>query len=336
MAPDDDIDISHFFGSPVTAKYLAVIGAVGLGLLLTKNILVENYVVAASISLLMLMICVDLWHGGKAADLPVPVPVVLTTLAATIVLTTVHIGTQAILWTFPAIIASFFLVSPFASALFSTALVSANCLYCWHVGDTPMLLRTGLAGAMTTLMMFFSMRHMRSLLARLHSSSLLDPLTGAYNRRHLRQTVDVFKASPEGAALLSLDIDNFKSINDRFGHETGDRVLRLVARIIDRNVRLSDTVFRFGGEEFLVLADGLSAVQAGQQAERIRRRVEELTGAGTCPVTVSIGVAPIAGGQPVDRAFQVADAQLYAAKRAGRNQVSIAPGAQTPPTPPAL
>ena len=123
-------------------------------------------------------------------------------------------------------------------------------------------------------------------------------------------------------SLLLIDIDHFKSFNDRFGHASGDAVLKRIAREIMATVRATDLVFRFGGEEFVVICDGLPAEPALSLGERIRREIAASDDDPASRVTVSIGIATCAeDAADYDALFQVADKRLYQAKAAGRNCV---------------
>jgi diguanylate cyclase (GGDEF)-like protein/PAS domain S-box-containing protein len=164
-----------------------------------------------------------------------------------------------------------------------------------------------------------------------------DELTGLANRRHFSAALAAAMADPEiaaRAALLSLDIDKFKQVNDVHGHPAGDAVLREVARRIREAVREQDIVARTGGEEFAVLAIGPGGDKGLHDlAERIRRSVEREPvpyGGGTLPLTISVGVALAAdSGGRIDGLVDRSDRALYEAKRTGRNRVvfaSTAPG----------
>ena len=155
-----------------------------------------------------------------------------------------------------------------------------------------------------------------------------DALTGALDRGRLeregRNRVAAAALSGRSLSLLILDIDHFKSFNDRFGHTAGDVVLLRIARIVMRTVGVEDTVFRFGGEEFVVIVPGLSRAAAHTLGERIRRDVASHmdADAGTPLVTVSIGLATCAeDASDYDGLFECADRRLYLAKSAGRNRV---------------
>lgn len=162
-----------------------------------------------------------------------------------------------------------------------------------------------------------------------------DALTGALDRHsleaHGRRSVEHAAAAGRPLALLLIDIDHFKEFNDRFGHAAGDKALKRIALDIMAAARVSDFTYRFGGEEFVLIADGVNAEDALALAERIRRRV---IGASTLDsetrVTVSIGVATCArDATDYDTLFEIADKRLYQAKAAGRNRVVGGPVGDT-------
>ena len=177
----------------------------------------------------------------------------------------------------------------------------------------------------------FYQDRLRSDLGTALEMALTDPLTGLYNQRYLRRHLSGLMDSSQGRqlAMLMIDVDHFKSVNDRFGHASGDRALRLIADSLRLNTRVFDSVARYGGEEFVVVMPGTSPEEAHAAAERLRSSVEELhfTALGDTPIplTVSVGIAcaPNSIGSP-ELLLQAADAALYDAKRNGRNRVEMA------------
>jgi two-component system, cell cycle response regulator len=163
--------------------------------------------------------------------------------------------------------------------------------------------------------------------------AVIDPLTGIYNRRyasqHLTRVMERARETEGAFAVMMMDLDKFKAINDRYGHDAGDAVLREFSRRLQENIRGVDLVARFGGEEFFVAMPDVDQHAAAHAAERIRRAVEGAPvvlpgGAGEVEVTVSIGVA-IASAADVDpeAIIKRADSALYHSKEAGRNRVSF-------------
>ncbi len=154
-----------------------------------------------------------------------------------------------------------------------------------------------------------------------------DALTGALDRHsleaHGRRAVEHAAAAGRPLALLLVDIDHFKNFNDRFGHAAGDKALKRIALDIMAGARVSDFTYRFGGEEFVVIADGVNVDDALGLGERIRRRVAGASVAeAEARLTVSIGIATCSrDATDYDALFEVADKRLYQAKAAGRNRV---------------
>jgi len=157
-----------------------------------------------------------------------------------------------------------------------------------------------------------------------------DALTGLANRRSLEeffrsaQIVAMEKGEP--LSILMIDIDHFKKFNDSYGHQVGDQVLRLVAKVLQDNVRDGDLAARYGGEELIAVLPGADLGVCAEVAERIRRRISEArltrrtTGQEISSVTVSIGVAQFRLAESAEAMIERCDRALYQAKRSGRNQ----------------
>jgi diguanylate cyclase (GGDEF)-like protein len=166
---------------------------------------------------------------------------------------------------------------------------------------------------------------------RTERSAVTDGLTGLYNHAFFLQALrqEVLRSKRHGlrAALLLLDLDNFKAVNDERGHVEGDRVLMRAAAVVREGVREIDVAARYGGEEFAVLLPDTSRLGAFVVAERIRRRIEDRFARGRSVVTVSGGIAvfPDDAGTPADLIVQ-ADAGLYGAKAAGKNRILLPQG----------
>ena len=161
-----------------------------------------------------------------------------------------------------------------------------------------------------------------------------DPLTGLYNRRYLTETMgrELARCMREGQplSLLMMDIDHFKAVNDTYGHQAGDEVLKQLGAILVQEVRGSDLACRYGGEEFLVLFPNMPLASALARAEQYRHKVEAaVLGFGEFQIStqLSIGVAGFPGHATTPEGLiQAADRALYEAKRQGRNKVLVATG----------
>jgi len=154
-----------------------------------------------------------------------------------------------------------------------------------------------------------------------------DMLTGVANRRKFDETLaaEISRAQRHGSplTLVMLDIDHFKSLNDRYGHQTGDAVLVEFARIIATHIRAHDFFARWGGEEFAILATHANAEETRQFADKLRILVADHPFAGVGQVTVSMGVSVYQPDETVDALLARADRALYAAKAGGRNRVEV-------------
>ena len=163
--------------------------------------------------------------------------------------------------------------------------------------------------------------------------AVVDALTGLHNRRyfdmHLSTLLDQAAQGAKPLSLLVLDIDFFKKINDTYGHDAGDEILRALAGRIRRAVRSVDLVCRLGGEEFVIVMPETSIDVAGRVAERVRRAVEAepfnvKEGQMAVPVTISIGIADRGSDANPDFIYKSADKALYESKATGRNKVTLA------------
>lgn len=170
--------------------------------------------------------------------------------------------------------------------------------------------------------------------ARLFTLAITDELTQLFTVRHFHVRVEdaifEYEQGKQGFSLLMLDLDEFKPVNDRFGHPAGDEVLKEVAQVLRNSVRPADSVYRYGGDEFAILLPATNFAGARVVAERVRGDVEALkialNGGVDIGVTVSIGIAACpARGVSYDDLVGAADAALYEAKNAGRNRVADPP-----------
>ncbi|MEM9292588.1 MAG: GGDEF domain-containing protein [Acidobacteriota bacterium] len=169
-------------------------------------------------------------------------------------------------------------------------------------------------------------RMMRTAETRIDAAQKLadrDPLTGLLNRRGLERVLAAQKTERVRGAVLMIDFDHFKRVNDLLGHDAGDRVLCDFGQLIKRHLRRSDHAARFGGEEFVVYLADLGQDVALRVAERLRQSVQDGIVLDGSAQTVSIGVAPWPPGETFEAILKRADTAVYAAKNAGRNCVHL-------------
>jgi len=179
-----------------------------------------------------------------------------------------------------------------------------------------------------------SLKHIQRF-STVKKEAIYDTLTNLFNRRHFeeRLSAESQKAfeSESNLSMIMVDIDHFKKVNDTFGHDGGDKVLREIASLLKNSVRKHDTVARYGGEEFVLLLPGAPLDPTNMVAERIRRLVENTAfdmGQTQIHITISLGISnfPIHRMKSKEELVKMADLALYEAKRGGRNRVCIFKG----------
>ncbi len=154
-----------------------------------------------------------------------------------------------------------------------------------------------------------------------------DPLTNIYNRRKfsrlLDQEIQRVEMYDRTLSVVLLDIDHFKRVNDTYGHDTGDYVLRRITDLIRENIRITDILARYGGEEFVVILPETDVKGASRQIERVRKKIEKASFDGVGNLTISAGITSYKGGDSCKNLITRADKALYLAKEEGRNRVRI-------------
>jgi diguanylate cyclase (GGDEF)-like protein len=243
-----------------------------------------------------------------------------------------QLGLSGSYWLFPVMLSNFYIL-PMGSAISFNALaaVAGACV----LRDQPELAVRLLATlALINVFGYIFVQQVAAQRSELNRLSLIDPLTLAQNRRALDeklQRVAKVKAR-QGVAMaaIMLDIDHFKQINDRFDHHVGDDVLRAVVDVIRERLRRTDSLYRYGGEEFVVVAEYTNLEHAMRLAEDLRQRVMAQPFEYAGQVTLSAGVAELQAGEPPMAWVSRADDAMYAAKRAGRNRVCSMPQSAIP------
>ena len=237
------------------------------------------------------------------------------------------LGVIGVFWMYVAIVANFFLTTNLRFATVSTcAVIILLAVTGKSFDDNAALMWSFIAtSGLLSVLSYIVAHQYEKQRANLEFLADTDPLTGAFNRRvmerelHLAVEEHTRKGTP--MSLILMDIDHFKAVNDRFGHEKGDDVLSSFANLIKRNTRQNDRFFRFGGEEFLMLVNNGLADEAEAIAEKIRHAAEQSSEGGLHGVTVSLGVASLERGESCEQWVSRADAAMYRAKQLGRNRV---------------
>lgn len=262
-------------------------------------------------------------HDNRAADILLStfVPAVLAFLGVAVY----RQGIIGVLWTYPAASSFYFILSKRQAWVANAVLLAIVLPTASLVLPLNVVARVG---ATLLAVSAFSTIFVQTIMAQqqeLERQAINDPLTGLLNRTLLPATLDKAVSHSLRTAvpmtLLLIDLDHFKQVNDRFGHDAGDAALQGVAKQLADRVRRTDSVFRIGGEEFLVLLYGTGFEDgcrlAGQLCSEVNQAVIKPVGR----LSVSIGVAALEEGEDADSWWRRADENLYRAKAAGRNRV---------------
>ncbi len=205
----------------------------------------------------------------------------------------------------------------------------------WHGSASPVFVRSMKVGDNTMLVFEKSaeiaysaeLAEMHNRIVELEKLSSTDRLTGAWNRGHFDKTLAIELSRSvryhQPVVLVLLDIDYFKDVNDKYGHAVGDEVLREIVKVVRTNIRTSDMLFRWGGEEFAILVPSTAYRSGATLAETLRTKIEQHEMATAGRVTISLGVAEHVSGESESSWFGRADEALLAAKKAGRNRFVV-------------
>ena len=233
-----------------------------------------------------------------------------------------------VFWIFPAISANFFLLRPIVAILFNLLIAAAILPIATSMVDSiaavGMLTSLVFAGCMT----FVFARQANIYHDLLQTYATQDPLTQLDNRRtmnlEMQTCIEDLARSDMPASIIILDLDHFKTINDNFGHKQGDALLIKIADILRLRLRKTDRVFRYGGEEFVLLARNTNLESTQVIAETLREQIEATIRSPLRePITASFGCAQLQPNETGDHWFERADQALYQAKEKGRNQVAV-------------
>lgn len=318
--------MNNGFQSRVTVM-IAMIIIVVLSPFLLYHLYRHNWLLAGVLALVVASEALLIGYLRRGGSPWWAVHIISLTSSIGVLLAAHVLGLKATYWAFPVVLGNFF-VLPMASALSLNVIVIVGVV--WLMREQADV-AVRMAAALVVLTAFGTVftRQVASQQRVLSELSLIDPLTRALNRRALdeqlvRVTKDKARHRGQVSAIM-LDLDHFKKINDRFDHKTGDRVLQKVVNAIHGRLRATDSLYRYGGEEFVVIATDTGLAEAHLLAEDLRRKVIGAEIAEIGAVTISAGVAELRDGEQPMAWLSRADEALYAAKRGGRNRVCVEP-----------
>ena len=245
-----------------------------------------------------------------------------------VVLATALLGYPGLFWSFPALFANYMLVDRLKAVAASAMALTAIVVIGNGLASPLQAVLFVVTASIASLFAYIFAHRAEVQRRQLEAAAAIDALTGAQNRRvlddELQIAVQRFARDGARAAVLMLDLDHFKAVNDRHGHAVGDQVLADFAAIVRASTRRVDRFFRYGGEEFVLLLSPASSQSMRAIADKLVARVgSELRCRGEA-VTVSIGAAGLRAGDDARSWMARADASLYLAKRHGRNRAEVA------------
>ncbi|TDR16358.1 GGDEF domain-containing protein [Marinicella litoralis] len=234
-------------------------------------------------------------------------------------------GIIGVLWSFPGIICFYYLL-PERQAWLINIVAIVLCTYLsFNTFDHGLALRISATLSLISAFTAVSIRQINKQQFALHRLAITDSLTGLYNRSTLNDLlndiIDSHHKMADNSHLMTIDIDHFKKINDQFGHDQGDEVLTTIGHSIRNTVKDYGIVFRYGGEEFIVVIEELPWEKTKRLAEQIRLAVSEINMFPELKVSVSIGLSRLKPKMTRIDWIRESDRNLYTAKKQGRNQV---------------
>lgn len=314
MRTDFQLTLITLFGA------CAFFGGVGFALyrFLSGNVIVG--VVDSILALCISTAVVYAWRSGdtrRTGYFLVVVDTVGTFATATIV------GVPGLFWTYVALLSNFFLVDRRLAAMITALALVILAVHGQAFKDTLELITFLITASLVSGFAFIFAARSDIRRVQLETLATRDPLTGVDNRRamehELQIAVEACKRNHTAFGLVMLDLDHFKRVNDQHGHEAGDQVLVGFAELIGKSTRNLDRLFRFGGEEFVLLLPGSDVAGLHRVTENLRSKIAAELRGPSGPVTSSLGAAVLRPGEDWPQWLARVDAALYRAKASGRN-----------------
>ncbi|HEY6132191.1 MAG TPA: GGDEF domain-containing protein [Halioglobus sp.] len=278
--------------------------------------------------MLLLFVFVYLSRRTRTAGILIALGFISAALMSTLLL-----GVSEVYWAFPALMVAYFMLDTRQATILAGGFIGCFLAIVWDELPAVSLVKISLTLVVTVLLAnAFALTNRRQL-ETLRRIANVDPLTGAGNRRAQNLKLDaaaaIFSRNNSPTCVLILDIDHFKKINDAYGHIVGDQLLVDLCELVRRSTRATESLYRYGGEEFVLVAEQTAIDTAINLAEKLRSEISQTVFAKGLQLTVSIGVAELQHGEDREGWLRRADAALYRAKGRGRNKVIVAELPQT-------
>jgi diguanylate cyclase len=264
------------------------------------------------------------WRTGKTAAAGITMVLFYSSGA---VLSAMLLGVIGLFWIYPTILANFYLAGRRAASVITTLCVLSLAAHGDSFKDQIEILSFLATTLLVSTLAYVLANRTEAQRHALEQLAARDPLTGVANRRVMTEELAIATAAharePSSIALVMLDIDYFKRVNDEHGHSEGDRVLIALSQLVAHATRPTDRFFRYGGEEFVLLLPGCAAAELAIVAEKLRMEVSATLRTPSGAVTISLGATLLREGEDWQAWLRRADAALYRAKAAGRNRAVL-------------
>ena len=307
---------------------LGIVGAIGVFPFAIIRFLNGEYAIALLDSALVVGLGGLSWYLYKTHNVRVASISIALFAVSGLLLTNYMKGATQIYWIYPVLVGVFFLIERREALVLSLIAVA---------GMAPTLIGRldafALVSLLITICVTCSLAYAFATITRGQRDELIqlatkDPLTGVGNRRALQQklqeAIAARQRNDKHCSMLMLDLDHFKQVNDVHGHAKGDEILIKITELVGMRIRVTDSIYRIGGEEFVIVAEDLNLENAARLAEQLRTIVEAHDLAPSRSVTISLGVAQHHDDETAEQWMSRADNALYMAKHSGRNRISRA------------
>jgi len=293
-----------------------------------------SYIVGVADMLMVLSAVIATRMAWRTGDTVKPGLFLALVFCAGAFLVCIKLGSDGVFWVYPFLVFVFFLVSPIRAFLLLLLMLSGLFLIGSVLPDlifasTFQMMAFFVTTTITSIFSFIFAYRAQVQRQELERLATTDSLTGALNRRTLNYqlavAIDEFAKTGKQCGLILLDLDHFKQVNDKHGHKVGDKTLTELVQVLQSMMRLKDQVFRFGGEEFVVLIANIAPANFERFAEKLRAGVErKIVLPDGVHITTSIGATMLQANEDWEAWLHRADMALYQAKHQGRNQVVMA------------
>ncbi|CAN7488304.1 GGDEF domain-containing protein [Pseudomonas sp. LjRoot71] len=315
---------------------MGLFGVIGITPYAVYRLATGNYLVGSADSIIVTSTVLAVIYAWRTGDTIKPGIYLATIFSIGATLIAVNLGVNGLFWIYPLILFNFFMVSP-GKALIATILVLISLVTYGQLNPNAVFesdyqmvsfLVTSMMASTLSFIFAYRTNNQRDQLQQL---AIHDPLTGARNRRAMNEELKIaastYRRHGNTYGVLIMDLDHFKRINDNYGHQAGDQVLVDFVELIKSSSRKEDRLFRFGGEEFLLLLPNTERAGLLAAAQHLQQQItQHLRGPGGA-VTMSVGGAILRRDEHWEDMLQRADQRLYRAKSAGRNCIIIDDGA---------